>query len=130
MNKSNTVAALFGIIALLVLIAFIMFFREKFSTAYWLMIFVFLLGLLATIWFAFMRCSGAALGAGIFTLISLYLVWVFHRVNCQNSSCNGNKGGSGTSSGGGHGGGESSSSGSGSSGGGHSPHRVSHRSPH
>jgi uncharacterized membrane protein YgcG len=127
LGKSNMVMGLFGVIIILVLIAFIVFYNRSFAAAYWLMLFAFLLGLLATVLFAFYRCGGASVCAGLFSLFSLYLLWIFYKVNCQNPSCHNSphgQGGSGSS------GSSGSSGGSGSSGSGSSPHRVSNRSPH
>jgi uncharacterized membrane protein YgcG len=130
MNKSNMMMGLFGVLVLLVLIAFILFFRGSFSTAYWLMIFTFIIGLLATIFFAFYRMTTAACCLGLFSAFSLFCLWIFHKVNRQNPCNHGNGHGHSGSSGHGSSGSSGSSGGSGSSGSGGSPSRVSNRSPH
>ncbi len=76
--------ALFVVIIVLVLIAFIQFFRGSFKSAYWLMVAVLVLALIATILFAYWRATGPAVAMGLFTIWSIVIVWLFQRVKCQN----------------------------------------------
>lgn len=125
MNKSNILMGAFGLMLLLVLITFILFYNGSFTTAYYFALFTLLLAVLVTVMFAYYRFSGAALALGLFALFALMATWVIHRISCQNPSrCRKGSGSGGSGSG-------SASSGSGSGGSPHSSPRGSpYSSPH
>lgn len=123
MNRSNMVMAAFGLLMLLVLVTFIMFYRGSFTTAYYLALFTLLLALLITISFFYFKFNGPALAMLVFFLWTLLIAWCFHKVSCQNPNHHGGHGG-------GHAGSSAGSSGSGSgSSGSHGSPRPNHH-PH
>lgn len=129
MGRANMVMGLFIVIIILVLIAFIFFYQRDFNTAYWFMLFVLLLGILATIMFAYFKFTGPALAMALFSLWALFIVWCFYKVGCCNPC---HKGGNSSGSSGSNGGSSGSSGSGASSGSGESPKRTPHHhhSPH
>jgi magnesium-transporting ATPase (P-type) len=98
MNKCNGVMGIFGLMMVLVLITFILFYRGSFTKAYYFALFTLLMALLVTIMFAYYKFSAAACAMGLFTLWAVLAAWVIHKVSCQNP-CRRGRGGSGSGSG-------------------------------
>ena len=89
-NKANMVIGIFIIVIILVLIAFIQFFRKDFSTAYWLMLVVLIIAIIGTILFAYWKATGPAIAMGIFAIWALVMTYIFQRINSCNSKCKNN----------------------------------------
>lgn len=112
LNRSNLVMAAFGLMMILVLVTFVLFYRGSFTNAYYFALVTFLLALLVVIMFAYYGFTGPAMAMGLFALWALMITWVTHKVSCQNPCSSG-----------------SSGSGSGSSGSSGSPRGSPHGSP-
>jgi hypothetical protein len=97
LNRSNLVMGAFGLLMLLVLVTFVLFYRGSFTTAYYFAIVTFLMALLMVIMFAYYGFTGSAIAMGLFALWALMVTWVAHKVSCQNPCSKGSGSGSGSS---------------------------------
>lgn len=89
LNRSNLVMGAFGLLMVLVLATFVLFYRGSFTTAYYFALVTFLFSLLMVVMFAYYRFAGPAMAMGLFALWALLTSWVTHKVSCQNPSDSG-----------------------------------------
>jgi hypothetical protein len=85
-NKCNLIIGFFVVTVLVMLAGSILFLRGSYSTAYWLALLVALMGVIATVYLAYVKATGPAVAAGIFTLWALVMSYATYKVKEQNAS--------------------------------------------
>ena len=92
--NANFLVLVFIIVMVLLLVAFIQFFRGSYKSAYWCILVILLIAIVGTILLAYWRCTGPAVAMGIFALWALVMTYCFQRCSSQNKCKKGNVHGS------------------------------------